>query len=72
MHFPEAARGVDESNFILTRRQRPRSLIHAAKAECGDSAPILPKALSAALRDIAHELGLGQLTRSGLAFAGLR
>src|SRR4029453_4923127 len=51
--------------------KRPGSQDHSAHDECGERHSLSRNALYAALRDIAHELGLGYIARSTLACADL-
>src|SRR3989442_14088020 len=66
--FPKESPIAGRSAFG-TAVKRPGSQDHSGHDECGDRHS--RHAFYAVLRDIAHELGLGYIARSTLAFADL-
>src|SRR5713101_4260690 len=68
--FPKRSRAwPGEADSISPAVKRPGSQDHSAHVECGERHSLPQRAFYAALRDIAHELGLGYVARSTLAFA---
>src|SRR5436190_63754 len=69
--FPKERAWPGEADSVLPAAKRPGSQDHSAHDECGEGHSLPRNASYAALRDIAHELGLGYIARSTVAFADL-